>query len=117
LSGKKAIVHGDGRYVRNWIHVADNVDALYQIIDRGKICESYHVSSEEEISVKDIVTMIASKLNLNYDDVIDTTIDRSGCDERYALNCDKLKLELGWKQKRFLSSELDKIIEFYRSKQ
>lgn len=115
LTNKKVTVHGDGRYIRNWIHVEDNVEALITIIDKGELNSSYHVSSNEEYSVKQIVTMIVNLLSKSYEDNVDTSTDRSGCDERYALNCDKL-LGLGWKQQRNLSFELPKLISYYKEK-
>ena len=48
LKGQKVPIHGDGSYVRNWIHVEDNVSAILKIIDLGKINEVYHIASEEE---------------------------------------------------------------------
>lgn len=114
LNGNKVIVHGDGRYIRNWIHVEDNVDAIIKVVSHGDVNTSYHVSSDEEYSVRDIVTMIVTKLGVKYEDVVDTSTDRNGCDERYALNCDRTKA-LGWTQQRCLSSELDQLLDYYRS--
>jgi dTDP-glucose 4,6-dehydratase len=114
LQGYKVIVHGDGRYIRNWIHVEDNVDAIIKVISQGDVNTSYHVSSDEEYSVRDIVTMVATKLGFKYEDVIDTSTDRNGCDERYALDCQRTKL-LGWTHQRHLSDELDMLIQYYRS--
>jgi dTDP-glucose 4,6-dehydratase len=116
MNGKKVVVHGDGRYVRNWIHVDDNVDALYKIIDQCMINESYHVSSDEEYNVREIVEKIASHFNLRYDDIVDSSTDRSGCDERYALDCSKLKEQTSWQQLRKLDVEIPKLIECYRKR-
>lgn len=115
LKDKRVVVHGDGRYVRNWIHVEDNVDAILTILDKGEVNNIYHASSDEEYSVKQIVTMIATVLGKNYDDVADNSTDRSGADERYALDCSKLK-SLGWKQQRRLQNELPQMVEYFRRK-
>lgn len=115
LAGKNVTVHGDGRYVRNWIHVEDNVDALIMIIDKGELDSTYHVSSDEEFSVREIVTMIADKFGKTYDEVVDDTTDRNGCDERYALNCEKLKA-LGWTQKRQMKDQILPLIDVFRNK-
>lgn len=115
LNGNKVIVHGDGHYIRNWIHVEDNVDAIIKVISRGDVNTSYHISSDEEHNVRDIVTMIATKMGYKYEDVVDTSTDRSGCDERYALNCDITKA-LGWTPQRHINIELDDIIQYYRHK-
>lgn len=115
LSGKKAVMHGDGRYVRNWVHVEDNVDALYKVLCKGELNSVYHIAADEEYSVKQIIEKVANLLGLKFEDVIDSSTDRSGCDERYALSCEKTK-ELGWKQVRKFDVELEKIVNFYRNK-
>jgi len=116
LNNQKVIVHGDGRYIRNWIHVNDNVSAILKIIDLSDVNSVYHISSDEEYSVKEIVTMIAENMNVKYDDIIDTSSDRSGCDERYALDCSKLK-SLGWTQQFHLKDELPNLIKFFKDRQ
>lgn len=115
IEGKKVPVHGSGSYVRNWIHVEDNVAAILKIIEKGKRNTSYHIASDEEYSVKEIVTLIASKFGKSFDDVADMSSDRSGADVRYALEYSKVK-KLGWKQKRTLENALSEMVEFYRGK-
>lgn len=112
LNGEKVPIHGDGSYVRNWIHVRDNVDAIFRVINTGKLNEVYHIASEEEYSVNEIVKIICEKMNKNFDDVADYSTNRSGADLRYALNYDKLK-DLGWTQKITLKESLEEIINFY----
>jgi len=114
LDNEKVQVHGGGHYVRNWISVEDNISAIFTILDKGKECEVYHISSDEEYSVKEIVLMICNEMSVNYDSVVDLSNDRSGCDIRYALDCCKLK-KLGWKQKRKFKEELPGIIEWYKN--
>lgn len=115
IKGNKVPIHGGGSYVRNWIHVKDNVDGLIKILDEGNIDEYYHIASNEEYSVKEIVQKICNFLNVNYEDVTDPSMDRSGADVRYALNCDKLKA-LGWKQKRTFDSSIEETVKFYQGK-
>src|SRR3990167_8516318 len=114
LQGKKAPVHGDGQYIRNWIHVEDNVDALVKVIDCGVQNNVYHVSSNEEYSVKQIVEKIANKMGLKYDNIVESVADRNGADVRYALDCSKLIDHTGWCQMRSLDVELDDMIEYHR---
>ena len=115
IKGNKVPIHGGGSYVRNWIHVKDNVDGLIKILDEGNIDEYYHIASNEEYSVKEVVQKICNFLNVNYEDVTDPSMDRSGADVRYALNCDKLKA-LGWKQKRTFDSSIEETVKFYQGK-
>jgi len=115
IQGKKVPVHGSGSYVRNWIHVEDNVDAIMAIIEKGKKNTSYHIASDEEYSVKEVVSLIASKFDLKFEDVADMSSDRSGADVRYALEYSKTR-RLGWKQQRKLENSLDEMIRSYKEK-
>lgn len=113
LKNKKVPIHGDGSYIRNWIHVEDNVDAIFKVIDKGEINNVYHIASEEELSVTEIVSLICKKLNIDFNKYTDFSTDRSGADLRYALNYEKIK-SLGWSCKKNINNSLDDIIDFYR---
>ena len=113
LNGKKIPIHGGGSYVRNWIHVQDNVEGLIKILEHGKINEYYHIASDEEYSVKDIVGLVCDKMNVKYEDVTDASMDRSGADVRYALDYKKIQ-GLGWEQKRSFVGSLGDTIDYYK---
>lgn len=113
LENKKVPIHGSGTYVRNWIHVQDNVEAIYRILNEGLENNWYHIASEEELSVKEIVSKIASKFNKNFLDIADFSSDRSGADVRYALDYSKTK-SLNWEPRRTLDTSLEEMIEYYK---
>ena len=113
LNGEKVPIHGNGSHVRNWIHVEDNVDAIFTVLERGSIGEFYHISSNEEYTVEQVVKIICDKMNVRYEDATKKVMDRSGADVRYALDNSKIS-RLGWNQSRFLENEIEKIIENYR---
>jgi dTDP-glucose 4,6-dehydratase len=115
IKGEKVPVHGNGEYIRNWIHVEDNVNALYTIVNSGEENNCYHISANEEYSVKEIVEIIADIFGKKYQDIADFSSDRSGCDLRYALDCTKTQA-LGWKQKKNLRSTLKEIKKYYEDK-
>tara|TARA_A100001011_G_scaffold375774_1_gene437681 strand:- start:433 stop:1404 length:972 start_codon:yes stop_codon:yes gene_type:complete len=115
IKGEMVPVHGNGEYVRNWIHVEDNVEALYAIVDKGEENNYYHIAADEEYSVKEIVEIIAEIFDKDYADIADHSSDRSGCDLRYALDCSKTQA-LGWSQKRHLKTTLQEIKEYYENK-
>lgn len=115
LNNKKIPIHGNGTHIRNWIHVQDNVDAILTIIGKGDLNTSYHISSDEEYSVKQIVDLICQKMNVDYSDCVENVMDRSGADVRYALDNKKIK-SLGWVQKKKIDTEIEKIIKSYREK-
>lgn len=113
LSNKKIIIHGDGSYIRNWIYVKDNCEAIYTIMKKGSINQDYHISSNEEYSVNDIVKMILKCFNKSLNSATCEYIqNRAGQDVRYALNSDKIK-KIGWKQKHNLIESLPKMIKYY----
>jgi len=115
LAGKKVPIHGNGTYVRNWIHVEDNIDGILRVIDQGALNEVYHIASNEEYSVNDVVNKICTVLNLNTISFTDYSSDRAGADFRYALNFEKIT-KLGWVPQRTLDQSLLEIIDFYRKK-
>ena len=117
LNNEKVKVHGDGSYVRNWIYVKDNIDAVHRVLEQGKNGETYHISSNEEYSVLQIVAMIAKKMGKQPKDVIEFVSNRSGQDLRYALDNSKIKQELGWEQQYKMSDVLGEIIGSYCEKQ
>ena len=84
-------------------------------VDEGEESKTYHLASDEEYSVREIVEMICELLDVKYEDVVDSSSDRSGADLRYALNYDSI-LSLGWEQKYSLKESLKEIIEYYRNK-
>lgn len=115
LGGQKAIVHGSGEYVRNWLSVTDNVEAIYMIIDVGGANEAYHISSEEEYSVEQVVRKVCDVIGLDYNQAVDTSTDRSGADVRYSLNSDKVH-GLGWSPASRFDGTLVDMVEYHRQK-
>lgn len=98
LSGLKPKLYGTGHNVRDWIHVDDHNDAVLQIINSGKVGETYLIGANGERSNREVVELILElmgKDRLDYDHVT----DRPGHDMRYAIDNTKLVNELGWHPK------------------
>jgi dTDP-glucose 4,6-dehydratase len=115
INGQKVPIHGNGTYVRNWLHVEDNIDAIYHVINSGTLNEVYHIASDEELSVNDVVRKICDITKSSFKNTADYSSDRAGADLRYALDYQKIT-ELGWKPKRKFDESLVEIIEYYRNK-
>ncbi len=114
LKGEKPIVHGSGGYVRNWIHVEDNVDAIMAVLQKGELNSSYHIASPEEYTVVEIIAKVLAVFGKPYDDsTVDSSSDRSGADLRYALDTSRLKA-LGWQAKRTMDKELPRMVKIAR---
>lgn len=98
LSGIKPKLYGEGINVRDWIHVDDHSSAVWEIINKGKIGETYLIGADGEFSNKEVLQMILSLMDKPIDDY-DKVTDRKGHDLRYAIDSTKIKEELGWKPK------------------
>ena len=117
LKGEKIPIHGTGEYIRNFIYVKDNCEAILKVMENGKPRETYNISSDEEYSVLQIVEMILSKFGKSVNqNTVEFIQNRSGQDWRYGLDSVKIQRELGWKQTNKLSKVLDKMIEDYESR-
>jgi len=114
IAREKTPIQGTGEYIRNWIYVKDNCSAILKVMETGNNGETYHIGSDEEYSVVQIVKMILEKFGLDFDKNVDFVANRSGQDYRYALDCGKIKEELGWSQERRFNDVLDDIIKGYK---
>ena len=115
LEGRRPRLYGDGRQVRDWIHVDDHSAALLTILERGRIGETYLVGADGERSNLEVARSLLRLMGRPEDDY-ELVADRAGHDQRYAIESGKLRLELGW-QPRFgdLDGGLAETIEWYRT--
>ena len=93
--GKKLPVYGDGRNIRDWIHVADHCAALDKVLHAGKEGSVYNIGGENEMRNIDIVKTILELSNKG-DEEIAFIKDRLGHDWRYAIDNTKIRSELDW---------------------
>lgn len=97
-------LYGDGKQVRDWIHVEDNCAAILEVMSSGVIGEIYNVGANNEIQNIDIAKMILKELNKSKS-LIAYINDRPGHDIRYSIDSNKIRNKLGWKpQKDFRES-------------
>ncbi len=105
-------VYGDGKNIRDWIHVEDHCHAIDLIIQKGRSGETYCVGGDCEISNLDVVKSIIKHTNKT-EELIKFVPDRKGHDRRYAIDSSKIKTELGFTHKHTFEEELPQTIKWY----
>ena len=113
ISGQKLPIYGDGRNVREWIHVSDHAKGIQTILEKGKPGETYNIGTGSHLSNNDLADKILLLMNFN-NDMKSHVEDRLGHDFRYSVSSSKIK-ELGFKNKVLVDSGLQDTIEWYKS--
>lgn len=122
LAGKPLPVYGDGSQIRDWLFVDDHARALWQVLTRGTIGETYNIGGHNEQKNIDVVKMICTALEQHrpagpdgtpYTDLIEYVKDRPGHDTRYAIDATKIERELGWRPEETFESGLEKTVSWY----
>lgn len=115
IDGVKPRLYGTGENVRDWIHVDDHNDAVWDIIERGRIGQTYLIAANGERSNKEVVQLILSLMGHDPDDYVHVA-DRPGHDMRYAIDNTTLVEELGWVPKHTdFRAGLAATIDWYRT--
>jgi len=117
-------VYGDGKNVRDWLHVDDHCSAIWEILNKGEVGETYNIGGENEWENIKLVNYLCEKIAKikekekdYYKKLIVFVKDRPGHDRRYAINCDKIKQELGWNRQFDFEEGLSATIDWYISHQ
>ncbi len=121
LEQKPLPIYGEGRQVRDWLHVADHGRAVRLVLEKGRPGEVYAIGGLNEIRNLDLVKQICSVLDelrprakgRSYRELIKFVADRPGHDRRYAVNCQKIKQELGWQPQENFAKGLRTTIAWY----
>ncbi|MDS3859804.1 dTDP-glucose 4,6-dehydratase [Thermosynechococcaceae cyanobacterium BACA0444] len=117
-------IYGDGLNVRDWLYVEDHCRAILTVLERGEMGETYNIGGNSEKTNLAVVKEICELLNelvpkpgFDYQSLITFVKDRPGHDRRYAINCTKIKRELGWQPQETFSSGLRKTVQWYLKNQ
>ena len=114
LAGKKPPVYGNGKNVRDWIHVDDHTDGVWAAIERGVIGETYLLGANNERSNLEVVSQILTELGKE-PDWFEFVEDRPGHDLRYAIDSSKARAELGWiPVATDFTKNIEAIVKFYK---
>lgn len=105
-------IYGSGLNVRDWLHVDDHCRALDVILHKGVAGQIYNVSGGAELQNIQLVRQLCQLLGVG-EELIVYVADRRGHDKRYALDCSKLRGELGWQPQVELEKGLERTVEWY----
>lgn len=116
--GKKIPLHGDGSFVRNWLHVDDTVDGLFTLVEKGKTNQIYNIAGNYEVSNRKLVELLLRRYfgrAVEMDKYVKLHYVRQGEDVRYSIDDSAIRA-LGWKNRRHLEKELPRIVAHYKNK-
>ncbi len=123
LKGKPLPIYGEGDQIRDWLYVEDHAKALYLVVKKGLVGETYNIGGHNEKQNIDVVKMICDILDeivpekpkgiRTFHQLITFVDDRPGHDKRYAINANKMENELGWKPEQTFESGIRKTVEWY----
>jgi dTDP-glucose 4,6-dehydratase len=113
LEGKKVTVYGKGKNIRDWLHVDDHCEGVYQALTKGKSGEVYNIGGGRELSNIEITQFILAEMGSDMTSVEFVT-DRKGHDFRYSINWKKINEELGYLPKVKFEDGLRETIKWYR---
>jgi len=121
LEGKPLPIYGDGKQIRDWLYVEDHCEAIWQVLQHGQTGVSFNVGGNNQPTNMEIVDAICAILDelqpgspyRPHAGLKKYVTDRPGHDRRYAMNINKIGLELGWQPKHGLQEGLLKTVRWY----
>ena len=119
MEGKTIPVYGDGRQVRDWLHVDDHAQALLLVLQKGRLGETYCIGGDSTHRNLEVIQILCAELdrlapaNTPHADKITFVADRPGHDFRYSIDASKLKAELGWEPATPLDEGLAQTVAWY----
>ena len=116
LEDKELPVYGDGKNIRDWLHVYDHCTAIDLVLHKGKLGEVYNIGGHNEKENIEIVKLILKELGKS-ESLIKFVKDRLGHDRRYAIDSTKITEELGWKPKYTFETGIIETINWYLDNQ
>lgn len=116
--GKKIPLHGDGSFVRNWLHADDTTAAIFHIVEHGERNALYNVFGNYEATNREVIGKVLGCYfgkEMPLEDHVQFNYVRMGEDVRYSLDDSRLR-SLGWKNSKRFDEELQKMVDYYKNK-
>ncbi len=124
LAGKPLPIYGLGANVRDWLHVEDHAAAVWTILQAGRAGRTYNIGGDNQWTNLELVRLLCRLLDKakprasgQYSELITFVPDRPGHDARYAVDCSRMKEELGWRPRYTFESGLAETVDWYLQNQ
>ena len=117
--GKNLPLYGDGGNVRDWLHVEDHCSGIFAVLEKGRLGETYCIGGNSEKTNLQIVDAICALLDekrpdgVPHHDLKTFVKDRPGHDLRYAIDCSKIKEEIGWEPRYSFEEGIAQTVDWY----
>jgi len=113
--GKKLQLHGGGKSLRSFIHIRDVAEATLDIADKASPPETFHLSTDQHVSIRSLVELICLKMGANFENLVEVSPDRPGKDAAYLLDSGKAKKEFDWEPRVSLEDGIEETIEWVQN--
>ncbi len=127
LEGKPLPVYGDGKNVRDWLHVRDHCAALLRVAETGELGQTYNIGANEELTTLQMVHAICDVLDRlrpcaqrpatakldSHRELVRFVTDRPGHDRRYAIDSTKIREQLNWQSTTPFSNGIEQTVQWY----
>ena len=111
-TNKKIPIYGDGKNVRDWLHVDDHCKAIYNVLKFGSAGEIYNIGGGKELTNLEIARIILEKMGKNSDS-INFVENRLGHDQRYSVDASKIRMTLGFSPNTEFQTGIDSTLDWY----
>ncbi|MFH1712184.1 MAG: dTDP-glucose 4,6-dehydratase [Patescibacteria group bacterium] len=113
MDGKPILIHGDGRQIRDWIHVIDHAKGILSILEKGRAGHTYMMGGNAEFSITDTGRVVIEAMGVN-ENMLQFINDRPGQDRRYSIDYTKINNELGWEPSMTFEEGIRDMVGWYR---
>jgi dTDP-glucose 4,6-dehydratase len=121
MESRSIPVYGDGKQIRDWLYVEDHCEAVWRILEGGRMGETYNIGGNNQTTNLDLLQWICRVMDEKIPDsphrphehLITFVGDRPGHDRRYAMDTTKMKNDLGWQPRETLVDGIQKTIDWY----
>ena len=111
-SGRQLTLHGGGISRRSFIHIDDVCDATWKVLQYGEPGETYHISTREIVSVRELVERICSMLDADFSECVNVGEELLGKDAAYMLDSNKIRVDLDWEDRIDLHRGLETCVSW-----